>query len=64
MFGYVTVKVKKSGDTWREKGRAQVSEDGTWTLKIDKAYASGTKFKAVFEGTDKAKRSTSAVIVG
>lgn len=60
MFGYVTVKVKKSGDTWREKGRAQVAEDGTWSLKIEKAYAAGTKFKAVFEGTDEAKRSTSA----
>jgi hypothetical protein len=59
--GYVTVKVKKSGDTWREKGRVQVAEDGTWSLRIGKAYASGTQFKAVFEGTDEAKRSTSAV---
>jgi hypothetical protein len=59
--GYVTVKVKKSGDTWREKGRVQVAEDGTWSLRIEKAYASGTQFKAVFEGTDQAKRSTSAV---
>jgi hypothetical protein len=64
MFGYVTVKVKKSGDTWREKGRVQVAADGTWTLKISKAYAPGTQFKAVFGGTDEARRSTSAVIVG
>lgn len=61
MFGYVIVKVKKSGDTWRDKGRVQVAEDGAWSLRIDKAYASGTQFKAVFEGTDEAKRSTSAV---
>lgn len=61
MFGYVTVKVKKSGDSWREKGTVQVAEDGTWTLKIEKTYASGTKFKAVFAGTDEAKSSTSAV---
>jgi hypothetical protein len=61
MFGYVTVKVKKSGDSWREKGTVQIAEDGTWTLKIEKTYASGTKFKAVFAGTDEAKSSTSAV---
>jgi hypothetical protein len=61
MFGYVTVKVKKSGDTWRDKGRVQVDEDGRWSLTIGKAYASGTKFKAVFGGTDEAKGSTSAV---
>jgi hypothetical protein len=61
MFGYVTVKVKKSGDTWRDKGRVQVDEDGRWSLTIGKAYASGTKFKAVFGGTDEAKSSTSAV---
>lgn len=60
-FGYVTVKVKKSGDSWREKGRVQVAEDGTWSLKIDKTYASGTQFKAVFAGTEEAERSTSAV---
>jgi hypothetical protein len=61
MFGYVTVKVKKSGDTWRDKGRVQVDEDGRWSLTIGKAYAPGTKFKAVFGGTDEAKSSTSAV---
>jgi len=61
MFGYVSVKVKKSGDAWREKGRAQVAEDGTWSVKIKKSYAPGTKFKAVFEGTDEARGSTSAV---
>jgi hypothetical protein len=53
--------VKKSGDTWRDKGRVQVDEDGRWSLTIGKAYASGTKFKAVFGGTDEAKSSTSAV---
>ena len=61
MFGYVAVKVKKSGDTWRDKGRVQVAEDGTWSLRITKSYAPGTKFKAVFEGTDEARGSTSAV---
>jgi hypothetical protein len=61
MFGYVTVKVKKSGDSWRDKGRVQVDEDGRWSLTIGKAYASGTKFKAVFGGTDEAKSSPSAV---
>jgi hypothetical protein len=61
MFGYVTVKVKKSGDSWREKGTVQVDEDGRWTLTIEKAYVSGTKFKAVFAGTDEAKSSTSVV---
>jgi hypothetical protein len=61
MFGYVTVKVKKSGDSWRDKGRVQVDEDGRWSLTIEKAYATGTKFKAVFGGTDEAKGSTSAV---
>lgn len=63
MFGYVTVKVKKSGDTWRDRGRVQVDEDGRWSLTIGKSYASGTKFKAVFEGTDEAKRSTSSEFV-
>ena len=61
MFGYVTVKVKKSGGSWKSKGRTQVSEDGRWSLTISTSYAAGTKFKAVYEGSDEAKRSTSAV---
>ena len=61
MFGYVTVKVKKSGGSWKSKGRTQVSEDGRWSLTIEKSYATGTKFKAVYEGSDEAKRSTSAI---
>jgi len=61
MFGYVTVKVKKSGGSWKTKGETQVDEDGNWSLTIEKAYASGTKFKAVFAGTDGAKGSTSSV---
>ena len=62
-FGYVTVKVKKSGDTWRDRGRVQVDEDGRWSLSIGKAFPAGTKFKAVFAGTEEALRSTSAVYV-
>lgn len=62
-FGYVTVKVKKSGDTWRDRGRVQVDEDGRWSLSIGKAFPAGTKFKAVFAGTDEALRSTSSVYV-
>ena len=61
MFGYVTVKVKKSGGSWKSKGRAQVSADGRWSLTIATSYAAGTKFKAVYEGSDEAKRSTSAI---
>lgn len=61
MFGYVTVKVKKPGDSWRERGRVQVAEDGTWSLRLGKTYSSGTQFKAVFGGTEEARRSTSAV---
>jgi hypothetical protein len=61
MFGYVTVKVKKSGGSWKSKGRTQVSEDGRWSLTIATSYAAGTKFKAVYEGSDEAKRSTSAI---
>jgi hypothetical protein len=60
MFGYVTVKVKKSGGSWKSKGRTQVDEDGRWSLTIETSYATGTKFKAVYEGSDEAKRSTSA----
>ena len=61
MFGYVTIKVKKSGGSWKSKGRTQVDEDGRWSLRIATSYAEGTKFKAVYEGSDEAKRSTSDI---
>ena len=61
MFGEVTIKVKKSGGSWKTKGTEQVDEDGNFSVTIDRTYESGTKFKAVFGGTDEAKGSTSAV---
>lgn len=65
MFGYVTVKVKKSGDSWRDKdkGRVQVDEDGRWSLTFDRSFPSGTHFLAAFQGTEEAKRSTSSTYV-
>jgi len=60
MFGYVTIQAKKAGGSWRNKARVQVDEAGRFTATIDQAYAEGTKFKAVFAGTDEAKSSTSA----
>lgn len=63
MFGYVTVKVKKSGGSWKSKGRAQVDEDGRWSLTIETSYATGTQFKSVYAGSDEAKRSTSAIYI-
>ena len=60
-FGYVTVKVRKSGDTWRDRGRVQVDADGRWSLSIGKTFPARTKFKAAFGGTDEALRGTSAV---
>ena len=61
MFGDVTIKVKKPGGSWKTKGTEQVDEDGNFSVTIDRTYESGTKFKAVFGGTDEAKGSTSAV---
>ena len=61
MFGDVTVKVKKPGASWKTGGSGTVDEDGNYSVTIEKTYATGTKFKVVFEGTDEAKRSTSAV---
>ena len=61
MFGDVTIKVKKPGGSWKTKGTEQVDEDGNFAVTIDRTYESGTKFQAVFGGTDEAKRSTSAV---
>lgn len=65
MFGYVTVKVKKSGDSWRDKdkGRVQVDEDGRWSLTFDRSFPSGTHFLAAFQGTEEVKRSTSSTYV-
>jgi hypothetical protein len=60
MFGYVTIQAKKAGGSWRNKARVQVDEAGSFTATIDQAYAEGTKFKAVFAGTDEAKSATSA----
>ena len=61
MFGDVTVKVKKPGASWKTGGSGSVDADGNFSITIDRSYPSGTKFKAVFEGTDEARRSTSAV---
>lgn len=61
MFGDVTIKVKKSGGSWKTKGTEQVDEDGYFSVTIDRTYESGTKFKAVFGGTDEAEGSTSSV---
>ena len=61
MFGDVTIKVKKSGGSWKNKGTTQVDADGNFKLAIGTEYAAGTKVKAVFAGTDEAKSSTSAV---
>lgn len=61
MFGDVTVKVKKPGASWKTGGSGTVDEDGNYSVTIEKTYATGTKFKVVFEGTDESKRSTSAV---
>ncbi len=61
MFGAVTIEVKKPGGSWKAKGTEQVGEDGNFAVTIDCTYESGTKFKAIFVGTDEAKGSTSAV---
>ena len=61
MFGDVTIKVKKPSASWKTGGSGSVDEDGNFSVTIEKVYPAGTKFKAVFEGTDEAKRSTSAV---
>lgn len=61
MFGDVTVKVKKPGASWKTGGSGTVADDGSFSVTIGRAYPTGTKFKAVFEGTDEAQRSTSAV---
>ena len=61
MFGDVTIKVKKPGGSWKTKGTEQVDEDGNFSVTIDRTYESGTKFKAVFGGTDEAEGSTSSV---
>ena len=61
MFGDVTIKVKKPSTSWKTGGSGTVAEDGTFSVTIEKAYPAGTKFKAVFEGTDEATRSTSAI---
>lgn len=61
MFGDVTIKVKKSGGSWKTKGTEQVDEDGNFSVTIDRTYESGTKFKAIFGGTDESTGSTSSV---
>ena len=61
MFGDVTIKVKKPSASWKTGGSGSVDEDGNFSVTIDKTYPAGTKFKAVFEGTDEAKSSTSSV---
>lgn len=62
-FGDVTIKVKKPGAPWKTGGSGSVDEDGNFSVTIEKNYPAGTKLKAVFEGTDEAKRSTSAISV-
>ena len=61
MFGDVTVKVKKPSASWRTGGSGTVDEDGNFSVTIDRTYPAGTKVKVVFEGTDEAKKSTSAI---
>lgn len=61
MFGDITIKVKKPGASWKTGGSGTVSEDGTFTVTIEKGYPTGTKVRAIFGGTDEALRSTSAV---
>ena len=61
MFGDVTVKVKKPSASWKAGGSGTVDEDGNFSVTIDRTYPAGTKVKVVFEGTDEAKRSTSAI---
>ena len=61
MFGDVTIKVKKPGGSWKTKGTEQVDEDGNFSVMIGRTYETGTKFKAVFGGTDESTGSTSAV---
>ena len=61
MFGDVTVKVKKPSASWKNGGSGAVDEDGNFSVTIDRTYPAGTKVKVVFEGTDEAKRSTSAI---
>jgi hypothetical protein len=63
MFGDVTVKETKSGDSWRDKGRVKVDEDGRWRLTLDRTFPSGTHFLAAFQGTEEAKPSTSSTYV-
>jgi hypothetical protein len=63
MFGDVTVKVKKPSASWKTGGTVTVDEDGNFSVTIGKTYPAGTKFKAVFAGTDEAKGSSSAVFV-
>lgn len=60
MFGDVTVKVKKPDASWKTGGSGTVDDAGNFTVTIGRTYPSGTKVKVVFEGTDEAKRSTSA----
>lgn len=61
MFGDVTIKVKKPSASWKTGGTGTVGEDGNFSVTFDRTYPSGTKVKVVFEGTDEATRSTSAV---
>ena len=57
--GEVEVLVKKGSGNWKSKGSGKVERDGTFTITIDRTYAEGTKFKALFKGTDSADGSKS-----
>ena len=57
--GVVEVKVKKGSGSWKSKGSAEADNDGNFTVKLEATYPAGTKFKAVFAGTDGAASSTS-----
>ena len=59
-FGYVTIKVQRSDGTWRMAGREQVTAAGSFRVVIGRALSPGTVLQAFFQGTQEAKRSTSA----
>ena len=55
----VVVKVKKPGQSWKERGEVTLNSDGSFTVYLDKEYSSGTKFKAVYRGNALTEKSTS-----
>jgi len=58
-FGTATIKVKKSGRSWKKVGETQVDGDGEFRYTIDQTYDAGTKIRVVFGGTEESNASSS-----